>query len=614
MVYVGMDLHKDSVMSRYRTRVQVVVTTAGLAWAAGCGDGATEPPPPALPRPTTITVTPATPELTALGATVQLRAEVRDENSQPVAGATVTWSSSASSVATVDAAGLVRGVAEGVATIMARAGEAEGTAMIKVDPKLELGGLEAYLTQAVQSREHPVPLVAGEEALLRVFVTAPRVTTVGVPPVRARFYLNGTVRHVVDIPPTTTPIPTEVVEGDLSSSANAEIPAEVVQPGLEMVIEIDGDRIPETGRMAVDVHEMPVFDLTVIPFLWSTDPDSSVVDAAEGMAADPEGHEMLWHTRQLLPIVALEVTAHEPVMSSSNNAFVLLDETQAIRALEGGDGHYLGMMTYPLTGAAGVADEPGRVSVSEPDPSLIAHELGHNLSLGHAPCGVDGDPSYPYPDGSTGAWGYDFRRGRGLVRPDYNDVMSYCAPYWISDYHFTKAYRFRLLDAGVPQPAPLVAEAESLLLWGGIDAEGEPFLNPTFVVDAPSVLPNSTGTHRITGWTPSGSALFSLSFAMPEVADGDGSSSFAFILPVQPGWATNLASIVLSGPGGSATLDGDTDLPMTVLLDPVNGQVRAILRDLPQADAAAALAPQAGPYSLDALFSRGIPDAAAWSR
>ena len=53
---------------------------------------------------------------------------------------------------------------------------------------------------------------------------------------------------------------------------------------------------------------------------------------------------------------------------------------------------------------------------------------------------------------------------------------------------------------------------------------------------------------------------------------------------------------------------------MTVLLDPVNGQVRAILRDLPQADAAAALAPQAGPDSLDVLFSRGIPDAAAWSR
>ena len=53
---------------------------------------------------------------------------------------------------------------------------------------------------------------------------------------------------------------------------------------------------------------------------------------------------------------------------------------------------------------------------------------------------------------------------------------------------------------------------------------------------------------------------------------------------------------------------------MTILLDPVTGQVRAILRDLPQADAAAALTPQAGLDSLEVLFSRGIPDGAAWRR
>ena len=157
-------------------------------------------------------------------------------------------------------------------------------------------------------------------------------------------------------------------------------------------------------------------------------------------------------------------------------------------------------------------------------------------------------------------------------------------------------------------------QAESLLLWGGADADGEPYLNPAFVVDAPTVLPRSEGEYRIAGRAANGDELFSLDFDMPETADADGRGSFVFALPADPAWAGNLASITLSGPGGSATLDGDTDLPMTVLLDPVNGQVRAILRDLPQADAAAALAPQAGPDSLDVLFSRGIPDAAAWSR
>ena len=489
------------------------------------------------------------------------------------------------------------------------------------------GGSMAYLTQAVQSRDHPVPLVAGKKALLRVFVTAAGPATANIPPLTARFYLNGTERLAMDIPAQATAIPTAVVEESLSASVNAEVPGEVIQPGLEVVIEIDpgdsldpglavADRIPETGRMAVEVHEMPTFDLTVIPFLWNTEPDRSIVETAETMEADPEGHDLLWATRALLPIGDLRVTAHEPVLSSSNSASALLSETRAIMALEGGGGRYMGMMAGPIAGGlSGVASRPGRASFSVPLPLTMAHELGHNLNLRHAPCGDPArlDLSFPYPDGSTGAWGYDNRSGR-LVRPEYRDLMSYCEPEWVSDYHFTNALRYRLFDERPHLIAARAAqEAESLLLWGGTDADGAPFLHPAFVVDAPPALPDATGDHRITGRTANGDELFSLDFAMPEVADGDGSSSFAFVLPAEPGWAGNLAGITLSGPGGSATLDSDTDLATTILLDPSTGEVRAILRDLPEADAAA-LAPQAGPDSLDVLFSRGIPDAAAWSR
>ena len=194
--------------------------------------------------------------------------------------------------------------------------------------------------------------------------------------------------------------------------------------------------------------------------------------------------------------------------------------------------------------------------------------------------------------------------------------MSYCQPVWISDYHFTNALRFRLSDAdsvGLPMVTP---STQALLLWGGADAGGAPFLEPAFVVDAPAALPRSSGGFRLAGRTDDGVELFSFSFDMPEVADGDGSSGFAFALPVEVGWEGTLSVIMLSGPGGSFALDAESDLSMAVLRDPRTGQIRGILRDLPgtvlsQADAVAALSPEPG---LELLFSSGIPPAEAWRR
>ena len=486
----------------------------------------------------------------------------------------------------------------------------------------------AYLSQAVQSREFPVPLVAGERALLRVFVTAAQATTKGIPDVRARFYRDNREIHVEEIPGKSDPMPTEVDESSLSKSANAEIPGHVIRPGLEMVIEVDPDgtldatlgvarRIPETGRLALDVRAMPPFDLTLIPFIWTERHDSSIVDLVNAMAADPENHELLSEMRTLLPVGDLDVKAHEPVLTSTNDAWALRDETEAIRVLEGETSYYMGMMPPPVTRAAGVAFIAGKANFSVTAASTIAHEIGHNLSLGHAPCGGAGgpDPSYPYSDGSIGAWGYDFRDGGSLVRPSRPDLMSYCGPEWVSDYGFSNTLRYRLWDEGPPAAPAVTAAEQALLLWGGTTSDSVPFLNPAFVVEAPPALPDSAGAFAVTGRTADASKLFSLRFAMPETADGDGSSSFAFVLPVRPDWPDNLASITLTGPGGSFTLDGASNLPMAILRNPRTGQIRGILRDLASATQVAADASgQAAGPGLEVLFSRGLPGGDAWRR
>ena len=154
-----------------------------------------------------------------------------------------------------------------------------------------------------------------------------------------------------------------------------------------------------------------------------------------------------------------------------------------------------------------------------------------------------------------------------------------------------------------------------LLLWGGADAHGVPHLDPSFVLEGSPNLPGPDGPHQITGRDVDGAEMFSLRFEMPVVADGDGSSSFVFSLPAREEWADRLASITLSGPGGSFTLDRNSDQPMAILRNPQSGQIRQFVRDLPPGpearEAAKRLAAETGSIL---IFSRGIPHPADWRR
>lgn len=90
----------------------------------------TEPPEP--PVATTVTISPASADLSSLGETLQLTAAVVDQNSQTMAGAAVSWTTSDNSVASVSAGGLVTAVQNGSATVTATSGSAAGTASVTV--------------------------------------------------------------------------------------------------------------------------------------------------------------------------------------------------------------------------------------------------------------------------------------------------------------------------------------------------------------------------------------------------------------------------------------------------------------------------------------------------
>lgn len=476
--------------------------------------------------------------------------------------------------------------------------------------------VNAYLTQAVQSIGFPVPLVAGKPALLRVFVASPNAGGASMPDVQATFFLDGAPVHEVSMPAGDEPIPPEPGEGDLALSANAAIPSGIVQPGLEVVLEVDRDgaldpglgvsgRVPPAGRQAIDVRRVPGLDLTVIPLVRPGTGDG-VVTLVRSLHS---GHELFWHTRALLPVGELSVRTHASVTTTSTDTCDLLREVEMIRVAEGRRNHYLGIGE---TGG-GCAYVPGRAAYSGPDTLIIAHELGHNMRLSHAPCGdaPNPDEGYPWREAATGSWGYD-DRGGSLVPPSYKDLMSYCDPGWVSGYNFTKALGFRLTGAAGANRTPAGA-GRQLVVSGRLDERGAPALDPAFVIETRPALPRGGGPWTLAGRSADGRNLFRLRFEMPDVQD-HGRPGFVFAIPAHAAWARELAVISLDGPGGTAEMRAASEPPVAIVRDPATGEVRAILRDAAAAPLARGAAGR-GPYAdLDVMVSRGLPDPSSWRR
>ena len=487
----------------------------------------------------------------------------------------------------------------------------------------------AYIVQAVQSADFPVPLVTGRPGLLRVFVTAPDAGGASIPSGLATFYQRDGSTHSVRVSPGDGAIPAEAdtAEGSLSLSANAEVPGDVLRPGAEMVVVLDPEgaldpvlgvprRIPATGRTSLDVYDMPAFDVTVVPFLLESEPDSSILDVTNGLTAEDDLFE---ETRRLLPVGPMSVTVHEPVWTSTRDAFALVRQTEAIRVMEGGAGYYMSTLRNPTpTDLLGVAyNIPSKAMFSVPDGGSVAHEFGHNMHLWHAPCGgaAGPDPAYPHARGGAGAWGWDRRSGR-LVPPAISDLMTYCGSEGVSDYHFANALRWRVRDEARVGAYYAGPPTRALLLWGGVGTDGAPFLNPAFVFDGRPSLLDGAGAWRIVGEAGDGRVLFSQRFEMAETADGDGRSSFALALAADSNWADALSRIVLTGPDGSVAMSAGGNPAAALLRDPATGRVRGILGDWPgsaagaQPDAGRAL-PERG---LEVQVSSGIPRSDAWRR
>ena len=373
----------------------------------------------------------------------------------------------------------------------------------------------------------------------------------------------------------------------------------MVRSGLGLVVEIQDDgtaplspegqrRYPEEGATELDIVEPPVFRMILVPTISEPSPDSSVFAWVDGVT--PESDQM-WLSRTILPVGEMEVEVHETFHTSANLATgsgwgQWIREIGVLYESEGRRGYYYGVVGSGGGGLLGLGNLGYPVSVGVDTEWVYTHEVGHTMSLLHAPCGGAGgpDPAFPYEGGAIGTWGYNPRSGDLLDPGRFFDIMGYCPPrVWISDFQFKKALDHRMNgDGGIDHEAdaspPGVEEiGDVLVVWGGL-WEGELTLEPSFVMPGQAALPDAPGPYRVDGVNAEGGSLFSISFTPKPLAYGDG-ATFAFMLPYEPEWDEALERMVLSGPEGDYGLDRGGASETAVLTDTASGRLLGIIRD-----------------------------------
>jgi len=312
-------------------------------------------------------------------------------------------------------------------------------------------------------KEDP-PIIAGRDALLRVFLAAGEHG--GPTPLGASVELDG---QVVAEAAGELAAPSQV--DDLDSTLNLRIPGAALSADGAYRVTVTGSgtsqRWPPEGPGMLTVSEVNgPFQVVLVPVInHGMGPlvDPAIVAAYEQAllrllpvsTVDVQVRDPYYFERDLCSGVAaiemlaleiLDVRARDEAPANTYYVGLIAPSATALDYLTCGGG-ILGMSlvgwnaddTYARGCVAAGHFVDGTSLDSE---GTVVHELGHALGRRHAPCGSAGgaDGKYPHAEGAIGVWGWD--SGRNVLHHPQRskDFMSYCAPAWVSDYHYVRLF------------------------------------------------------------------------------------------------------------------------------------------------------------------------------